>query len=389
MAEQSLDILIKLAVEGDASARQKIEQIKQQTEALTNTGAGLASSPGKFAAEQGKRLELTAQEAEAAEKTAQRLRNLIAIKKALGEEYSTEAEKLLQLNRAIEASALATKREDDAERSLTEAMTRGREASERRVASQQAEMQAAQQSAIATAAQAKGKTDLTERTKEVAKAEDRRKEGLADAIRANVADEKSTKDGTQAKLDYREALKGVALEIPHLGQALRLLASPLSLLGAAAGVGIQQISTMLEHLEEAGRLSRAFGTRNDRIDPMSVIRENSGRDRDAVRQQIAGLDAISRQAQQAKLALEMRGSLASREAEVKLAEKLEQIQTALARGEIKEADAIRQRTVAQREAREATEAAALVEMQRQSAGERLDSSRQTFKASKEEESANA
>ena len=256
MADQNLDMLIRVLTEGIDKATADIAKLK----------AEIASSP-----KNGAQLEMFRGVVEGMEKENEAFnkRKMAAVDQAYGQAIQRDAaiaEKAVRAEiKALEdfekakAKQIATFQKGESD--LVEAMARGREASERRSAAVAAEMAAAQKAAIATAAQAKAKKELAERTKEVAKEEESRKDKLGEAIRANVVDEQSTKAGTKAKVDYREALKGVALELPHVGQALRLLTSPLSLLGAAAGVSITQIVSLLDHLDEVERLTRSFGTK--------------------------------------------------------------------------------------------------------------------------------
>lgn len=103
------EILAKLKLDV-AEAERQAAGVQQK---LTNSGSGLATSPPVMANQQ-KAVELTAKEAEALEKVRASVEKVIAVKKALGESYDDELKKVQQLNRAIEASPLATQREDQA-----------------------------------------------------------------------------------------------------------------------------------------------------------------------------------------------------------------------------------------------------------------------------------
>lgn len=221
-------------------------------------------------------------------------------------------------------------------------------------------------------------------------------QALAEETRALHKDDEAqrtnaqeTGKATTTKKNYTEALKGLALQVPGVAQALRLAASPVALLGAAMSVGVGQVRSMIQAINELAVHIRAFETRNSRIDPMSVIRENMGRDRDGIRQQGGAMDELGRELQKNNLLLGLRMELLGKNADAKMGNELEAIEGKLARGEIKLAEAIRLRAAAQREARESTEIAALDAVQKESANEALTSSRAAFRASKATEAANA
>ena len=297
-----------------AQAAKELGQTLKANSELSNTGKGLATQPGEFAMVE-KQVQLTRQQAEAVERLSASLQKQITYKKALGQAHNEEA--------------------------------------------------AAYQKLQAALAPARAETD--------------RQSTVLDALKKNQVEETAeTVKATAKKIDYKDALKGLALELPHVGQALRLLISPFSLLGAAASVGIAQIMSVLDHIEEMQERTRVFETRNSRIDPMSVIRENMGRDRDGIRGQGSALNELGRELQQNNSLLGLRMELLGKNAEAKLANDLEAIAGREARGEIKLAEAIRLRATAQREARESAEVAGLTALQKEAANESLTSSRAAF-----------
>ncbi len=210
---------------------------------------------------------------------------------------------------------------------------------------------------------------LTEQAQETKKVED--------AVKAET---RETDKATTSNKNWKEALKGVSLEIPGVAQALRLIASPVALIGAAASVGIGQIMSMMRAIDELAAHVRAFETRNTRIDPLSVIAEQTGSGRDGIKNQVATMNEVARGLAQMTMQLSIAQNLASQGAQVQLASDLEAIEAKLARGEITLAQAIQQRADAQSRARKESEAAMLDALAKQAAIEELAASRASHKS---------
>jgi len=215
-----LDILINLALTGDAEAKRKIQEIKEELAkpgpAMTNTGAGLASNPAEFSDAQKQRVELTLAEAEATDKVATKLKQLIGIKKALGEEYSDETAKLLQLNRAIEASPLAAHRE---------------------------------------------KLDAKKKAEAAAKDESARHKTVLDELKEAQQEEgKSTDAATEKKKSLLGGLKGLSTEFPRLAQLVRAGSSVWGALAVGITAAIAATRQYLADIEKLEDASRAFDT---------------------------------------------------------------------------------------------------------------------------------
>ncbi len=201
MADQNLEIAIKVAADV-AQADQivkKFEEIKNASEALTNTGAGLASNPAKFFAEMeaatARALQLTAEQIKMAEQLEERLKRQITQKRLVGVEYEKEAEALKKVSAALAPARAEQERQSTVLEEL--------------------------------------KKNQQEETEETAKA-------------------------VTAKQRLQEAARGVSTEFPIIGQVLRTLSSPLGAAIALFAIITKAIKDYSDEVRASGQSAQVF-----------------------------------------------------------------------------------------------------------------------------------
>jgi hypothetical protein len=93
-----------------------------------------------------------------------------------------------------------------------------------------------------------------------------------------VEETKETDKATNSKKTLREGIRGLAVEFPHLGQVIHAVASPLGAVVALLAAGAAKVRDYIQEVDEAAQKTAAFGNLAERLDPMSVIRENIDQD---------------------------------------------------------------------------------------------------------------
>lgn len=203
-----------------------------------------------------------------------------------------------------------------------------------------------------------GAKRAAEGLKEVAAAQDRLvKDGYPATWEAAKKDEEVTKKAVSAKQQYKESLKGLALEFPVLARVMGFMQAPITLVAAALGTAIAMVKQYADSVHEAGRASQSFESIKSKMEEMQAAAKETAK---VFSDEFA---AIAKSAASATttlnnmtLALQMQQMASEKLADAELANELEKIQSAVAAGKMTPAQAVVATAAAQQGARERTAA---------------------------------
>lgn len=193
-------------------------------------------------------------------------------------------------------------------------------------------------------------------------------EPIKQTTEATTKNIEETKRGTEAKKQYKEAVKGLAMEFPTLARAMGFLANPISAMIAGLGMIVALVKDYSDSVRAAGVAAQAFEKAAGSVKALQASLKDAN---EAVVASLTNIGAKSDEAAikvaNLTLAIQVQQSIAENLADAKLATELEKIQTALAKGEITPQMAVMQTEDAKLAALERKETGK-VEAARQQAG---------------------
>jgi hypothetical protein len=215
---------------------------------------------------------------------------------------------------------------------------------------------------------------------------ERQSKVLRELKTAQEGEAEATEKGTGAKKRWREVVQGLgAAHLGFLGTLVRGIITPMGATVAIIGGAIAGFRRYIQIVQEAGVASNEFGTRNERIKPLSAIITEGLSGRDAVinslNQIVLGMDSVARHLADTNTQLGVTAGLSQQIALAQSAEEMTRIEGQLARGEITLAQAIGLRDAAQRKAREFAEQQVIKTLEKQADAERK-ASVEAFEAAK-------